>query len=68
MLDVAENIPEGTYQHMGDNVVAILEYLLSEAQIESFTESRDYIFFEIMGKVHQRFKMMVTEYRLTICL
>ncbi|KAJ3403636.1 hypothetical protein HDV05_007702, partial [Chytridiales sp. JEL 0842] len=48
MLDVQENIPDGVYQHMGENIMGILEHLLGEAEIESFTESRDFVYYDIL--------------------
>ncbi|KAJ3060776.1 hypothetical protein HDU98_003262, partial [Podochytrium sp. JEL0797] len=47
MLDTAENVETGLIQHLGDNTLDLVSYLMSTAEIEKFTESRDFIYFDL---------------------
>ncbi|KAJ3039284.1 hypothetical protein HDV00_012372 [Rhizophlyctis rosea] len=49
MLDVEETIQTGAIQHFGDNVHALLEYLLSEADLSNLKTDADMIFFDLFG-------------------
>jgi Zn-dependent M28 family amino/carboxypeptidase len=49
MLDTVENIEAGVFQHMGDNTLAMLLYLLEHARIEEFEMGTDFIYFDVFG-------------------
>ncbi|KAJ3385353.1 hypothetical protein HDU80_000695 [Chytriomyces hyalinus] len=50
MQDTAENIEPGLLQHMGENTLAVVEHLLTKAEIETFKEGRDFVYFDLFDK------------------
>ncbi|KAH6588415.1 hypothetical protein BASA61_005959 [Batrachochytrium salamandrivorans] len=40
MLDVEENIQDGSLQHFGDNILALVEYIIFEADLSDFSHSQ----------------------------
>lgn len=48
-LDNPEHIQPGAAQHMGDNVLALAEYLSAEADLPDETPSTDLVFFDLHG-------------------
>ncbi|KAI9344255.1 hypothetical protein BDR26DRAFT_209776 [Obelidium mucronatum] len=47
MLDTAENIQPGLIQHSGENALDMVLHLMTEAEIETFKEGRDFIYFDL---------------------
>ncbi|KAJ3221642.1 hypothetical protein HDU81_010505, partial [Chytriomyces hyalinus] len=50
MQDTAENVEPGLLQHMGENTLAVVEHLLTKAEIETFKEGRDFVHFDLFDK------------------
>lgn len=49
-LDLVDYTQPGTVQHMGENTMALLEYLTTEADLEKAESSDGVIFFDLFGK------------------
>lgn len=49
MLDIAENIGKGSIQNFGDNIIAMLDYLLFEADAKDITKNENIIYFDFLG-------------------
>ncbi|KAI8615744.1 hypothetical protein BC830DRAFT_1228790, partial [Chytriomyces sp. MP71] len=46
-LDTPENIEPGLLQHMGDNTLDIVTHLMTDVDIHTFTEGRDFVYFDL---------------------
>ncbi|KAJ1344620.1 hypothetical protein BSLG_000143 [Batrachochytrium salamandrivorans] len=51
MLDVEENIQDGSLQHFGDNILALVEYIIFEADLSDFSHSQNVIYYDYLGMI-----------------
>ncbi|KAI9091535.1 hypothetical protein DFS34DRAFT_584447, partial [Phlyctochytrium arcticum] len=49
MLDVEETIEDGSIQNFGENTLAMLEYLLYEADLSKIEINTNIVFFDVLG-------------------
>ena len=56
MLDTVEQIEHGSIQHMGENTVALIDYLTSQASLGDIKYSADVVFYDVLGELSSKVK------------
>ena len=49
-LDLTENLEPGAIQHLGENTLAIVDYLAKNSTLSNIERTSEVVFFDIHGK------------------
>lgn len=49
-LDIPQNMEPGALQHMGENSLALLDYLTKEGNLDRLEVANDVVYWEIFGE------------------
>lgn len=49
-LDVSKNLEPGAIQHLGENTLAIVDYLAKNASLAEMEQTSEVVFFDIQGE------------------
>lgn len=48
-LDITENLQPGSIQHLGENALAIVDYLARNSTLTNIEKTSEVVFFDVLG-------------------
>lgn len=51
-LDITENLEPGAIQHLGENTLAIVDYLARNSTLSNIERTSEVVFFDTLGKYY----------------